>query len=236
MPYDALEASELVVLDPDGNVVEGELAPSSERRVHLSIYRARDDVRAIVHTHSPRAVRWSDLGEPLPLDGGTVPTAVYALTGTDDLAANAAGALGQAPAVLLAGHGVVAVGGTVDEARAMAERVEQAAGAAGLTRARPRPPAEDSGGPFVRGTDADARLAFARRPLVIGIGGGGDVAGALAVAEVSRLYHGGDPVVGGVTWERRPIDPQPRPRPTGEIEGAELLAPRGLMARPPPRL
>jgi hypothetical protein len=138
--------------------------------------------------------------------------------------------------VLLAGHGVVAVGATVEDARAVAERVEEAAGEAWLHRDRHRAPADDSGGPFVRGTDADARLAFARRPLVIGIGGGGDVAGALAVAELSRLYHGGDPVVGGVTWERRPIDPEPGPRRTDEIEGAELLAPGVLMAGPATRV
>jgi ribulose-5-phosphate 4-epimerase/fuculose-1-phosphate aldolase len=236
MAYETLEPGDLVVLDVDGNVVEGEHAPSSERRVHLAIYDARADVRAIVHTHSPRAVRWSDLGEPLPFDGGAVPTAAYALTCTDDLATNAVGALGEAPAVLLAGHGVVAVGATIDEARAVAERVEEAAGHAWLHRDRHRAPTEDSGGPFVRGTDADARLAFARRPLVIGIGGGGDVAGALAVAELSRLYHGGDPVVGGVTWERRPIDPEPGPRRTDEIEGAELLAPGVLMAGPATRV
>src|SRR3954468_7601430 len=128
LAYESLEPAELVILDLDGNVIDGDLAPSSERRVHLSIYRARDYARAIVHTHSPRAVRWSDLGEPLPFEGGAVPTADYALTGTDDLAANAAGALGQAPAVLLAGHGAVAVGATVDEALAVAERVERAAG------------------------------------------------------------------------------------------------------------
>jgi hypothetical protein len=45
--------------------------------MHLAIYAARDDVRGIVHTHSPRAVRWSDLGEPLPFEGGAVPTAAY---------------------------------------------------------------------------------------------------------------------------------------------------------------
>lgn len=76
--------------------------------------------------------------------------------------------------------------------------------------------------------DADALLSRARRPLVLGIGGGGDVVGALATAEACRL-HGGQPVVGGVTWERRPIDPQPGPRAESEIEGARRLAP-GVMA------
>src|SRR3954462_3780168 len=72
-------------------------------------------------------------------------------------------------------------------------------------------------------------LATAKRPLIIGIGGGGDVVGALAVAEHCRLFHGANPIVGGVTWERTPIDPEPGPRPADEIENALLLAP-GLMA------
>ena len=77
-------------------------------------------------------------------------------------------------------------------------------------------------------TDADALLSSARRPVVIGIGGGGDVVGALATAEACRA-QGARPVVGGVTWERRPIDPQPGPRAELEIEGARRLAP-GVMA------
>src|SRR4051812_5394882 len=81
-------------------------------------------------------------------------------------------------------------------------------------------------------TDADLMLARARRPLVIGIGGGGDVVGALATAETCRLYHGARPVVGGVAWERRPIDPEPGPRASSEIEDAGELAPGVLLARP----
>jgi len=76
--------------------------------------------------------------------------------------------------------------------------------------------------------DADELLSRARRPLVLGIGGGGDVVGALATAEASRL-NGAQPLVGGVSWERRPIDPQPGPRAEAEIEGARRLAP-GVMA------
>jgi hypothetical protein len=78
-------------------------------------------------------------------------------------------------------------------------------------------------------SDADALLSSARRPLVLGIGGGGDVVGALATAELCRA-HGARPVVGGVTWERRPIDPEPGPRAEAEIEGARTLAPRVLAA------
>ncbi|MET0614772.1 MAG: DUF1152 domain-containing protein [Thermoleophilaceae bacterium] len=78
-------------------------------------------------------------------------------------------------------------------------------------------------------SDADALLSASRRPLVLGIGGGGDVVGALATAEACRA-HGARPVVGGVTWERRPIDPEPGPRPEAEIEGAHRLAPGVLAA------
>lgn len=78
-------------------------------------------------------------------------------------------------------------------------------------------------------SDADRLLSEARRPLVLGIGGGGDVVGALATAELSRAY-GGRPILGGVTWERRPIDPDPGPRAEAEIEGARRLAPGVLAA------
>ena len=77
--------------------------------------------------------------------------------------------------------------------------------------------------------DADALLSASRRPLVLGIGGGGDVVGALATAEACRAA-GASPLVGGVTWERRPIDPAPGPRAEAEIEGARRLAPGVLAA------
>lgn len=85
-------------------------------------------------------------------------------------------------------------------------------------------------------TDADAVLGTAQRPLVLGIGGGGDVVGALATAEACRLYHGAVPVVGGVSWERRVVDPLPGPRATTEIEGARELAPGVLAATPETRV
>jgi hypothetical protein len=78
--------------------------------------------------------------------------------------------------------------------------------------------------------DAEVVLRHAKRPLVIGMGGGGDVVGALATAEFARLYDGAEPVLGGVSWERRPIDPAPGPRTADEIEQAEQIAPGVLLA------
>jgi hypothetical protein len=84
--------------------------------------------------------------------------------------------------------------------------------------------------------DAEAILRAARQPLVIGMGGGGDVVGALASAEFARLYDGAEPLVGGLSWERRPIDPVPGPRSEAEIEGAQALAPGVLLAGPRTRV
>jgi hypothetical protein len=68
------------------------------------------------------------------------------------------------------------------------------------------------------------------------MGGGGDVVGALATAEFARLYDGADPVLGGLTWERLPIDPKPGARDASEIAGAVELAPRVLLAGPETRV
>ncbi len=80
--------------------------------------------------------------------------------------------------------------------------------------------------------DAELLLRGCRRPLVVGMGGGGDVVGALATAEAARLYDGAEPVLGGLTWERRPFDPVPGPRAVAEIAGAEEIAPGILLAGP----
>jgi hypothetical protein len=83
--------------------------------------------------------------------------------------------------------------------------------------------------------DADALLSGARRPLVLGIGGGGDVVGALGTAEICRLYHAAEPLLGGVAWERRAIDPDPGPRRQDEICDGKPLASCVLAAGPDTR-
>jgi hypothetical protein len=216
LPYDEMGAGDLVTLGLDGTVMAGGREPSTERRVHLAVYAARPDAGAIVHTHSGYATAWSSLGEPLPSSGpgDAVHTTEWAPPGSDDIARTAAAALGPCAGVLLARHGVLGVGATPAEALAVCADIERDARRAWLAR----------------GLDARALVAAACRPLVLGIGGGGDVVGALATAELCRLEHGARPVLGGTSWERRPIDPRPGPRSEEEIECAHRLAPGVLLA------
>jgi ribulose-5-phosphate 4-epimerase/fuculose-1-phosphate aldolase len=215
-PYPEMTEDDVVTLDADGAVVAGEREPSTERRVHLAVYAARPDVAAIVHTHSGYATAWTFLGEPLAsvAAGGAVRTAPYAASGSDEIARAAVEAIEGRRAVLLARHGVLSLGEAPTAALATCADVEHEARRAWLER----------------GIDAHALMAASERPLVLGIGGGGDVVGALATAELCRLRHGARPVLGGVAWERRPVDPEPGPRSEDEIECARRLGPALLAA------
>jgi len=109
--------------------------PSSEWRMHAAVYSARPEVTAIVHTHSPRATALACAGQGLPafhymiaLAGGDVRCMPYATFGTDALARHAVEGLEGRRAVLLANHGVLAVGATLARARAVAVEVENMAG------------------------------------------------------------------------------------------------------------
>lgn len=142
LPYRRLTAEDIVVIDSEGNVLEGHRKPSSEWRLHAAIYRERPDVCAIVHTHSVEAQAWSFLNEELPARteeleifvGGSVPTARYAPSGTQELAKNAVQALQDRKAVLLACHGVVGVGASLEEALLICQLVERQAHLAWLLR------------------------------------------------------------------------------------------------------
>ena len=69
--YDELRPEDLVVMDLQGNKVEGELNPSSDTKTHLVLYNAFPEVGGIVHTHSPYAVGWAQAGEDIPCYGTT---------------------------------------------------------------------------------------------------------------------------------------------------------------------
>ena len=69
--YDALVPDDIVLLDLDGNVVEGKLNPSSDTKTHLALYRAWEGIGGVTHTHSPSATAWSQANRGLPCFGTT---------------------------------------------------------------------------------------------------------------------------------------------------------------------
>jgi len=90
--YEDLRPEDHVVLDLEGDIVEGTLKPSSDTASHLYIYRQRPDVHGIVHTHSPYATAFAALGKPIPVYltahadefGGPIPCAGFALIGGEE--------------------------------------------------------------------------------------------------------------------------------------------------------
>jgi L-ribulose-5-phosphate 4-epimerase len=71
IPYEDLKAEDLVVVDLEGNIVEGELRPSSDTPTHLALYKAFSQIGGVVHTHSPWATSWAQAGRPIPPLGTT---------------------------------------------------------------------------------------------------------------------------------------------------------------------
>ncbi|WP_300456833.1 L-fuculose-phosphate aldolase [Desulfobacula sp.] len=129
--YAALQPEDVVLTDLGGNILDGDCNPSSELGFHLSVYRQRPDVQAMVHTHSPYATTIACLGWEIPavhylvgFAGKKVPIAPYATFGTLELARNVAENIGEYNVLLLANHGLLAVGQNMDAAFAAAEEIE----------------------------------------------------------------------------------------------------------------
>ncbi|MDY9920510.1 MAG: class II aldolase/adducin family protein [Synergistota bacterium] len=132
MDYSSLVPEDLVLLDPEGNVVEGARKPSIEKEMHTKIYQSRKDINAVIHTHSVYATALAASRQPLcpitdnqvALFGGTVPVADYAPIGTEELAQSAARSLAGGSAVLLSNHGALCVGNDLSEALIRCEMLE----------------------------------------------------------------------------------------------------------------
>ncbi len=132
--YEDLTAESMVVLDLDGNVVEGTHKPSSDAASHLYIYRHRPDVNGVVHTHSRYATAFAAVGRSIPVYltaqadefGGEIPCAGFAMIGDEAIGAQVVETIGRSPAVLLKNHGVFTVGpsaGAAVKAAVMTEDV-----------------------------------------------------------------------------------------------------------------
>ena len=133
--YRTLADTDIVIVDSNGQVIDGHLKPSSELPLHLAVYHARPDVNAIVHTHSVYASACAVAQKEIPpiiedliqVIGGAVSVADYALPGTEELGINTIRSLGRKNGVLLANHGVVGCGRSLDEALTACELIEKAA-------------------------------------------------------------------------------------------------------------
>ena len=126
-----MKDSDIVILDLKGNIVEGEKLPSSEWQMHLKVYETRSDISAVVHAHTTYSTVLACLHEELPathymiaVAGKNVKVANYATYGTEELAENAAKAMENRKAVLLANHGVLAGSNDLLNAFNIIEEVE----------------------------------------------------------------------------------------------------------------
>ncbi|MBF0201790.1 MAG: class II aldolase/adducin family protein [Desulfamplus sp.] len=129
--YPDLTPDGIIVMTPDGALCQGEGTPSSETGFHLALYHARPDVNAVVHTHSPYATTFACLGREIPpvhylvaCAGKKVSVAPYAIFGSMELAESIVSTLGDDNAVLMANHGLVAVGETLSRAFDTAGEIE----------------------------------------------------------------------------------------------------------------
>ena len=135
--YDDLGPEAMVVTDLHGNLVEGELAPSSDTAAHAYVYRHMPDVNGVVHTHSPYATAWAARGEPIPCVltmiadefGGEIPVGPFALIGDDSIGRGIVETLStsRSSAVLMRNHGPFTVGPTARAAVKSAVMLEDVA-------------------------------------------------------------------------------------------------------------
>jgi L-fuculose-phosphate aldolase len=129
-----LKADEIAVVDLDGGLVDGPLAPTSELPLHLAVYD-NFDAGAVVHTHPPMGTAVACVTDELPCIhytllalGGSVRVARYATFGTDDLAASVVEALEGRTAALMASHGAVTYGHDLQSAVDATELLEWGCG------------------------------------------------------------------------------------------------------------
>lgn len=116
--FEDLTPESMVVVDLDGNIIEGDAKPSSDTASHLYIYHHMPEVNGVVHTHSNYATAFAAVGKPIPpvltaiADefGGAIPCGGFALIGGEEIGKVVVESIGSSPAVLLKNHGVFTVG------------------------------------------------------------------------------------------------------------------------------
>ncbi|MBQ2658685.1 MAG: class II aldolase/adducin family protein [Erysipelotrichaceae bacterium] len=118
--FPELTPEKMLVVDLDGNVIEGDLRPSVDMRSHLYVYKHRSDINGVIHTHSPYATSFAITGEPLKVYtttaagilGAEVPVSDFVLIGEDEIGKQIVEKVGKGYAILIRNHGVFTVGET----------------------------------------------------------------------------------------------------------------------------
>jgi L-fuculose-phosphate aldolase len=131
LPYEETKAADIVFIDAKARS-KGKRLPSSEWRFHFDIYQRKSEVNAVVHTHSSFATTLACLGMAVPAfhymvavaGGNSIRCAPYSTFGTQALSDHAIEALEGRNACLLANHGMIATGGSLKGALALAVEVE----------------------------------------------------------------------------------------------------------------
>ena len=130
-----LKSDMIAVVDMSGKQLEGDFFPSSELKMHLECYRLREDVKAVVHTHSPYATAFALANQPIIsraypemiVNFGEVPLVEYGTPSTDEICAGFLKYIYDYDALLLANHGVIAMSDDLFDAFFLIEAVENTA-------------------------------------------------------------------------------------------------------------
>lgn len=145
-PYEGMQPEDMVVVTPEGRVVEGRLKPSVDLGAHLYVYTHRPDVMGMVHTHSTYASIFAVLGESIPacltasaMLGGVIPLGAYVPIGGDAIGEEMLRKIGQAKAIIMQNHGVFTIGRSATDATHMAIEVEEIAKIVHLASCRGTP-------------------------------------------------------------------------------------------------
>lgn len=135
MDYRNLTPSDIVIVDVDGNIIDGKWKASVDLSDHLYIYKHREDINSIIHTHSTYSSCFAILNEPIECSsttlanevGGSVPVAKFSTPTSKKMGKCVIEAIGDKRACLLANHGVIAVGPSVGHALTAAVMLEDSA-------------------------------------------------------------------------------------------------------------
>jgi L-ribulose-5-phosphate 4-epimerase len=167
--YDDLTPDSMIVCGLDGEVVDGDLAPSSDTAAHAYVYQHMPHVGGVAHTHSTYACAWAARGEPVPCVltamadefGAEIPVGPFALIGDDSIGRGIVDTLGQhrSPAVLMRNHGVFTIGADATAAVKAAVMCEDVARTIHISRQL---------GPPVPIADADITRLYERYHNVYG--------------------------------------------------------------------